>query len=147
MRVHMTHPSQGKVRMRTVILGCLLASASACVAHSTPMDVVAPPPGADATLHALEDQWADAYVHHDAAKLEALLGDDYIMTMNLGGIRSKDQYVTMVRTDTLTHQSIVREQHGGETPRKGFLTGTIEMKSLEEPDFRRITEVSTHDNE
>ena len=54
--------------MRMVILGCLLATASECVAHSTPMDVVAPPPGADATLHALEDQWADAYVHHSRSR-------------------------------------------------------------------------------
>jgi ketosteroid isomerase-like protein len=96
--------------MRFASLITLSLGLLACPSSRTSLNPPATPNGAEATVHQLEDEWADAYVHHDAARLASLLSDDYLMTMNLGGLRTKGQYVEMVRSDTISGQTIVRDQ-------------------------------------
>jgi len=82
----------------------------ACVSQRQVAGFARPPVGAEAQLHSLEDQWAEAYMRHDAGVLQRLLADDYIMTMNLGGLRSKAQYIAMVKNDTASNQTITRDE-------------------------------------
>jgi hypothetical protein len=68
-----------------------------------------PREGADATVLRLLDDWAAAYVRHDRAAIERILGEEFVMSAGRPELQTRAEYLRKVENDQEPHAAITRD--------------------------------------
>ena len=75
----------------TALLVCTAGAASAARAQTTNVT------RAEEEVRALERRWLDAYEQRDAAAMDAIVGEDFVITFPNGSQQNKPQLMTMIK--------------------------------------------------
>jgi hypothetical protein len=65
--------------------------------------------GAEAAVLRLLDDWAAAYVKHDRAAIDRILGEEFVMSAGRRDLQTRADYLRKVETDQEPHASITRD--------------------------------------
>jgi Domain of unknown function (DUF4440) len=63
---------------------------------------------AEATALRLLDDWAAAYVKHDWAAIDRILGEEFVMSAGRRALQTREEYLLKVQNDEEPHASITR---------------------------------------
>ena len=64
---------------------------------------------AEAAVLRLLDDWAAAYVKHDRAAIDRILGEEFVMSAGRRDLQTRAEYLTKVENDQEPHVSITRD--------------------------------------
>jgi ketosteroid isomerase-like protein len=64
---------------------------------------------AEAAVLRLLDDWAAAYVKHDRAAIDRILGEDFVMSAGRRDLQTRAEYLVKVEKDQEPHASITRD--------------------------------------
>jgi Domain of unknown function (DUF4440) len=67
------------------------------------------PEGKEAAVLRLLDDWATAYVKHDSAAIDRILGDEFVMSAGRSDLQTRAEYLRKVEDDQEPHASITRD--------------------------------------
>jgi len=92
-----------KTLILTVAFGaCALASAAPGRPSPSSRD-------AEAAVLRLLDDWAAAYVKHDRAAIDRILGEEFVMSAGRRDLQTRAEYLRKVENDEEPHASIARD--------------------------------------
>jgi hypothetical protein len=83
------------------------ACASAGAAPGLPM--LSSREDAEAAVLRLLDDWSAAYVKHDRAAIDRILGEEFVMSAGRRDLQTRAEYLAKVENDEEPHASITRE--------------------------------------
>jgi uncharacterized protein DUF4440 len=100
---------------------------------------------AEAAVLRLLDDWAAAYVKHDRAAIDRILGDEFVMSAGRRDLQTRAEYLAKVESDQEPHASITREGerirvYGNVVVVNHRLTRTTQGRSF----VFRVTDVCVH---
>jgi len=98
--------------------------------------------GAEAAVLRLLDEWAAAYVKHDSATIDRILGEEFVMSAGRRDVQTRAEYLRKVENDRETHASIARADervhvYGDTVVVNHLLTRTTQERSF----VFRVTDV------
>jgi ketosteroid isomerase-like protein len=90
----------------------------------------------------LLDEWAAAYVRHDAAAIDRILGEEFVMSAARRPLQTRAEYLRKVENDREPHASITRSEerlhvYGDTVVVNHLLTRTTQERSF----VFRVTDV------
>lgn len=94
------------------LLVCSLSVVSAARAQTTNVT------RAEEEVRALERRWLDAYERYDSAAMDAIVGEDFVITFPNGAQQNKPQLMAMIKAAP-----------GGKAPRMRFHTEDVRSKA------------------
>ena len=95
----------------------------------------------------LLDEWAAAYVKHDRAAIDRILGEEFVMSAGRRDLQTRAEYLAKVENDKEPHASITRDGervrvYGDVVVVNHRLTRTTQGRSF----VFRVTDVCVHRN-
>jgi hypothetical protein len=93
----------------------------------------------------LLDEWAAAYVKHDRAAIDQILGEEFVMSAGRRDLQTRAEYLAKVESDKEPHASITRDGervrvYGNVVVVNHRLTRTTQGRSF----VFRVTDVCVH---
>ena len=121
----------------------------AAVSGGAPGAASAPPSpaslkGAQAASAVLQllDEWADAYVKHDAATIDRILGEEFVMSTARRDLQTRAEYLRKVENDRAPHASITRSDERVRVYGDAAVVTHVLTRTTQERSFAfRVTDV------